>query len=402
MRTIHFLTTRLGLPRPNRKRGFGNPLRASIYVIAVLLVLTACGQRQQGGVQVVTIVASPTGGAVVEVNGATIMPSPTATSTPTSTPTATPVPPIRPLTEGGCCVLPSWSADSQFVQFLDRPAPDAAMGIYSVDITQPSAQPVFTQDLLGIFSPDNRLVAYASGTSTFVERLSDGERWLIPNDGRPVSFSPRATRIIWEVNTGGDDVPFDQRRSDIYLARFDGEDPVLITSLYGGGFTGWIDEQRIAFLGRPSLAVRERTLTVLDTTTNVAADLVAAERIRSIDISPDGTWLAYYITLDPDPERNALWIQRSDGSESRRLDFWGAYQWRDDSHLLYIPTRESPNDSFVVWEYDIDAESVRPVSDPQTAPLHIANGDWRASPDGQYIVYVNSDDLNLWLLELEP
>ncbi|HJW83372.1 MAG TPA: hypothetical protein VJ754_03630 [Anaerolineae bacterium] len=29
-----------------------------------------------------------------------------------------------------------------------------------------------------------------------------------------------------------------------------------------------------------------------------------------------------------------------------------------------------------------------------------ANGDGRVSPDGRYVVYVNSADRNLWLLEL--
>ena len=33
-------------------------------------------------------------------------------------------------------------------------------------------------------------------------------------------------------------------------------------------------------------------------------------------------------------------------------------------------------------------------------PLNILNGDWRVSPDGKYIVFVNSADRNLWLLEL--
>jgi Tol biopolymer transport system component len=33
-------------------------------------------------------------------------------------------------------------------------------------------------------------------------------------------------------------------------------------------------------------------------------------------------------------------------------------------------------------------------------PLNILNGDWRVSPDGRYVVFVNSADRNLWLLEL--
>jgi Tol biopolymer transport system component len=43
---------------------------------------------------------------------------------------------------------------------------------------------------------------------------------------------------------------------------------------------------------------------------------------------------------------------------------------------------------------------VRPLTDPQTTPFKIANGDWRLSPDGRRVVFVESSDKNLWLIEL--
>lgn len=374
-----------------------------LYILGLLLMsglLAACNLREVDAPQVVIVVATTTPHDALPVEpDVSLVPTETPTPEPTQTPSPTPNPPIHQLTEGGCCVQPSWSNDSQRVLFIDRPADDAVTGIYAVDIAQPLVPPMFVEELLGIFSSDFRLVAYPDGPDTFVERVSDGERWLIPNGGRPVTFSPNILNIVWQIEQ--QDGPFDQQRTDIHLARFTGEDPVFITTVYGGGFVGWLDNQRMVFLGRPSLDVRERTLTVLSLNTNVAVDLVSAERVRSIQMSPSGSWLAYYIAQDDDAARNGVWIQHSDGSDARQLDFWGAYQWRDDSHLLYIPMRESSDVPFVIWEYDVTAATSRPLTDPSEVPIFIANGDWQVSPDGRYIVYVSSIDHNLWYVELE-
>ncbi|HJW83369.1 MAG TPA: hypothetical protein VJ754_03615, partial [Anaerolineae bacterium] len=339
----------------------------------------------------VTMVASATADPVALI--------PTAMPTP-PTPTATPVPPLHQLTEGGCCVQPLWSPDSQQVWFLDKLSDDAPAGYYAVNIDEPLLPPFRVLDLMGIYSRDLSLVAYPEGRDTIVERLADGERWAIPNQGQSVVFSPGAKRIAWEIEDI--DGPFDQRKAEVYLARFDGADPALVASMFGGGLIGWLDEQRILFAGRPSLDVRDRTLTALDTASNIAVDLVTAERISGVVASPEGTWLAYFISFNEDASRNSVWIQRSDGSGARKLDFWGAYQWRDDSRLLYIPVRKSTAEPFVIYEHDTETGRFRPLTDPATAPLQIANGDWRVSPDGRYVVYISSEDRNLWLVELRP
>jgi Tol biopolymer transport system component len=306
---------------------------------------------------------------------------------------------FRQLTTGGCCVQPGWSPDSKQVWFLDKPSADAPVGFYAVNIEEPMVDPFRVIDLVGIFSDDLSLVAYPEGRNTVVERLSDGQNWVIPNQGQAVIFSPDARRIAWEIEDI--DGPFDQRRSDIYLARFDGADSALVVTVYGGGLQGWLDGRRLLFSGRASLAVRERTLTALDLTSNVAVDLVTAERISGVSASPQGTWLAYFISFNEDVSRNGIWLQRSDGSDARKLDFWGGYQWRDDSRLLYIPVRTSPAEPFVIYEYDTATGQSRAVTNPATASIEIANGDWNVSPDGRYVVYVNSADRNLWLVELK-
>jgi Tol biopolymer transport system component len=157
---------------------------------------------------------------------------------------------------------------------------------------------------------------------------------------------------------------------------------------------------KLMYLGRPSLDVHERTLTVLDLTTNVTTTLLTVERLSGIIASNDGTWIAYNITFDADKSRNGIWVQRTDGSQARRLELWGAYQWRDDSHLLVIPMRKPGDQAFEVWQVDAASGKANKLTDSVVTPLQILNGDWRVSPDGRHIVYVNSMDRNLWLLTL--
>jgi Tol biopolymer transport system component len=67
---------------------------------------------------------------------------------------------------------------------------------------------------------------------------------------------------------------------------------------------------------------------------------------------------------------------------------------------LVIPARASADRAFEILEVDAATGQIRKLTDAAITPLQILNGDWRVSPDGRYIVYVNSMDRNLWLLEL--
>jgi len=360
------------------------------YCVMGLMLLAACTSNVPVAVTTVesvvtpTVVAFPTG-------------RPTKTPEPTPTIMPTPTPELRQLTTGGCCVMPSWSPDSRQVLFIDKPAAEAEAGVYAVDIDR--AQEPQLSGPVGIYSPDRSLVAYPVDVRTIVDKLSTGDRWVIPNNGQALEFSPDNRRVAWEIEAISG--PYDERQTEIFMANYDGADAVKVARVYGGGLVGWLPRGlNILFLGRPSLSTRDRTLTVLDLRTNEAIDLVTAERIGGVGVSRDGSWVAYYISFDSDAERNGIWVQRADGSGARQLDVWGAYQWRDDSHLLVIPARPAPDQAFEIWEIDAAAGEKRQLTDAAVTPLTILNGDWRISPDGRYVVFVNSADRNLWLLEL--
>jgi len=329
----------------------------------------------------------------------TATPRPTSTPLPTLTPTTTPTPQLTQLTTGGCCVNPGWSPDSRQVLFIDKPSDSDSVGIYAVDIFTGALKAPQWNGRVGIYSPDRSLIEYTDNFETVIEKPGTGEKWAIPGQV-PVDFAPDNQHVAWDndVDITG---PYDQRPSDLYVADVNTRKPVRITRVYGGGLVGWLPRGlKLMYLGRPSLDVHERTLTVLDLNTNITTTLVSAERLAGMSVSRDGTWLAYYITFDADELRNGLWVQRTDGSQQRKLHVWGAYQWRDESRLLVIPMRASSNTAFEVWEVEAASGRSRKLTDAAATPLQILNGDWRVSPDGQHIVYVNSVDRNLWLLTL--
>jgi Tol biopolymer transport system component len=65
-----------------------------------------------------------------------------------------------------------------------------------------------------------------------------------------------------------------------------------------------------------------------------------------------------------------------------------------------IPTSAAADHALKIWEVDAETGEQQNLTDAAVTPLNILNGDWRVSPDGQHVVFVNSADRNLWLLEL--
>ena len=367
----------------------------SLWLILIALV-SGCNSAP---IEVATL--PPTGAPTLSPT-ATVKVAPTTAPTraPSPTPTITPTPPpqLIQLTTDGCCVNPGWSPDSKQVLFIDKPTADAEVGYYAIDANGSASAPQFS-GRVGLYSPDRSLAAFAEGAHTVVERLSTGESWIMPNNGQAVEFAPNNKRVAWESEAISG--PYDQRPNEIYVADFDGQNAERVTRVYGGGLVGWLPNSNgLLFLGRPSLDTRDRTLTVLDLKNNTAADLVMAERLAGISPSNGGTWVAYFISFNEDDTRNGIWVQRADGGDARKLDQWGAYQWRDDAHLLLIPMRPATDQPFELWEIDAATGASRLLTEAATTPLTILNGDWRVSPDGQSIVFVNSLDRNLWVLKL--
>lgn len=296
--------------------------------------------------------------------------------------------------DGGCCVNPGWLPDSQSIVFIDKPQADAPVGMYRVDLAKPNASALWSERI-AFYTRDFEYAQIPEPTGTRLIRTSDGQEWRIKNGGRSVQISPDRTRIVWTETR--ETFPLENRISNIMLANLDGSEPQRILQVLRGGVSGWLDENRLLVNGRASRESFDTALFVYDLRDDSRVEIVNAERIRLTAPSPDGNWIAYALTNEPDAERSGLWLARADGTETRKLDFFGPVQWRDATHLIYAPFEMDAAHAF--FEYHVETGESRRLTPPDQ-PFTIASGDWSVSPDGKKIALVNAADNNLWLWQL--
>ncbi len=407
-----------------RRTGSSVPWRGSaIYpllsVAAFLIMLALAGCSGEAAIGPQTAVAY-----VEPVTPATPTTLPTATFTPTSAPTVTPLPTLTPsptltptptatpapqpvrLTEGGCCTQPFWSPDGAEVRFIDRLPDDPRVGIWGVALAEPGSVAFVTERVEASLSDGDYLVETTANTTT-IERLSDGARWTVPARGERVGISPGQTRIAWI--DGNDSVSPDQQVNTVWVANLDGSEARKLVTLRRGGLSGWISDDALLVSGRESATATDQVLWAAPLNASPPVELARAERLRSSQVSPSGAWVAYYVTFDADPARNGLWIARTDGSNRRQIpqELFGSYQWRGcpgvcdpaEAALLIVPLQ--PGAAYhELWQVRAAGGEPQRLTDLAVTPFKIANGDWRVSPDGRYVAYVESEDRNIWALPL--
>jgi Tol biopolymer transport system component len=67
--------------------------------------------------------------------------------------------------------------------------------------------------------------------------------------------------------------------------------------------------------------------------------------------------------------------------------------------LLIIPFQPDA-EYHEFWEVDAETGAARRLTDPAVTPFKVANADWRVSPDGRHVAFVESGDDNIWMLTL--
>lgn len=293
------------------------------------------------------------------------------------------------------------------MRFIDKPNADSPTGIWAVPVAEPGGKPVLVTERVEESLAAGDYLVETTENSTTIRRLPDNKRWTVPAGGRSVLISPDRKRIAWAAVD--DDLPPEQQVAVVWVANLDGSGARKVAALRRGGLSGWISDDRLLVTGRDSAGSREQVLSALSLDGGDTTELARAERLRSPSLSPSGRWVAYYVTFGADSSRNGLWLARTDGSEQKPAarELFGAYQWRPcrngcstgDDRLLVVPF--DPAASFhELWELKAETGDVRRLTDAALTPFKIANGDWRVSPDGRYVAYVESSDRNIWAIEL--
>lgn len=307
-------------------------------------------------------------------------------------------PTLRRLTEAGCCAQPYWSADGQWVLFIDKPTADAPSGVYGVNIDSGDIRLV--DERVTVPSPDGRYRQFLDDGQLVVEEAASGTQFIIQNEGHFVHFSPNSQRLVWSI---ADEAPtFAEMVVHVTISAIDGSGATELATTYGGGVIGWLDDSRLLLAGRAEPGVPDVTIFDLDVSTGARLDLVTERRMRNFLIAPGGEWIAYAITLHPDdPAQNGLWLVKADGSERHKLTVFGGFLWRDSTHLLVMPFAPGAASDMLV-AVDAVSRSETPATDPALLPFRVSVGQWSVSPTGRHVVIVSAGDLSLWLITLPP
>lgn len=292
------------------------------------------------------------------------------------------------ITSGGCCVLPVFTPDSRQLLFIDRPNAQSPVGWY---VAGPQVKPVPALPL-GFYSPSLRhQVLPATSSGTQVKRLSDGKVVNLSAEVSNVLWSPDESRFVWnETQSTGN---FDERQTRVRISAF-GQQPRTVTTLYGGGAQGFLDQNTLLLLGKSSRTSDSRVLYTLDLKSGKTRKLETALNIRGVTISPSGKWVAYFLAFNKD-RKNGLFVVNAQG-EKQTVPGFGSYRWKDPSTLLLVPLKTTP-DAHTVYRWKVGQKQMQPLV---KLSGKISYDQWSISPDGKHLAYLNAKDRNVYGLKL--
>ncbi|MDF1500181.1 MAG: hypothetical protein P1P76_06915 [Anaerolineales bacterium] len=301
----------------------------------------------------------------------------------------------KQITNDGCCPYPQWSADSEWVLFVDSIGSDGP-GLYGVPAEGGPA--TFLTGRIGSFSQDLSLVAYPEAGLVYIERWAIGDRWLVPSQGREVYLSHENEWVAWEYGSTSIQNQ-DLKQRTIWIASIKGEEARELVTVHGGRFLGWINHgQALLVSGRLS-PLSPAGVWRIERESGAGRLLFSTDHPRDVLISPKGEWLALTVAFQADHSKNGLWVMRTDGSGITRLPVYGSYRWRAEGELLVIPYDFEAENPYL-WQVSVETNQFWELTRPEDDDLVIANNDWQPSPDGRKIVFSSHADRNLWVMSL--
>ena len=304
---------------------------------------------------------------------------------------------LRPFGFAQCCVLPWWHPTDPNRLYVIDGSPNQQASIFEWSVSDAAPIQAVSQGPPPLLSADGTHQIILNSGQVFIRRLTDGADWLVQTQGSTPSISADNSQLLWEVRpqptASGQPVP----PTEFWVSGIDGQNARVVHSQQGGS-ARWLDAYRL-LLSTPLPQNRATLLSVLDTRDGARYELGTWEWLRGLDVGPGGERLLFYLTRHADPAVNGLYtIETQPGATAQKLDWFGAWQWRDSDSLYTIPFEPTSDIQRLVY-YHLATGENRPLTDPAVQPFTIANGDWAVSPDGRKLVFLNAADKSMWLIE---
>jgi Tol biopolymer transport system component len=244
-----------------------------------------------------------------------------------------------------------------------------------------------------------RFVVRQVGGQSEVEDLESGLRWTLPTEGGQVLISPDGSRVVWW--SGASDEDHYRSLVTVSSSNINGSASRELITMWRAVVVGFHpDGRHVLVTGRPERGKAEYALVILDTESGDARHLASGSWLSDASISPTGDWVVYMTSLDTeDVDRNGIWVVSTSGGPPRKLDFVGAYRWRNGNRLVLVP-QEPGVTQHSVWQLDVDTYEMERLIDPEDVPIRIANNDWSISPDGHTMAFVSEGDRSIWVIDL--
>jgi hypothetical protein len=283
------------------------------------------------------------------------------------------------------------------VRYLDRDDASPVAGIFEVPVWPPGMPSRTAQ--ADVVSGSPARFAVRRSAQAIVEDVASGERWPVPSGTNPARVGPDGRWVVWWE--GRSDREFHDIAAGVFAAPVGGGEPRELARLWGASVVAFHPQgDRVIVTGRPRSDSPDFVLSSIDVDNRQQVELARGAWLSEAVVSPGGSWVAYMVSLDAaNPDANGIWIVPTAGGPATKLPFVGAYRWRDDARLVFLPldlTAPEPE----VWEYDARSGDMAQLLAPAFEEVRVANNDWSISPDGWRMVYRSVTDMNLYVVDL--
>ncbi len=325
----------------------------------------------------------------------TVLPTPTQGPTPTPTPVPTPVVQSGPV--ASCCGVFAWADASKLLVF-DTPS-GKQQGAWLDDVKTGSREL-----LSSVFGVPNQsgLIAFPNKTrgTTQILKLDGTLVSTIHNGGVLTWISPDGKHVAWLVDQGVTNTSSEvDRVVQLTVANIDGSNQKSLVTFEAAALHWLPDNLHVVALARAPGGSHSGIWSV-NTSDGTNAVVVPATYVNALQVSPDGTRMAYLVTFSGDKSKDGVWVSDVDGSHAVHLKEVGAYRWAGDSSSLWFLNLAPPGSG------EDHLVKVDVASDSVVATVGIGGrvlgGQWEVNPTGNIVAYWSEQDQSVRVRALTP